>query len=158
MPHIRHILTHIVLYINQRAIRNCSNQAVGTGNKQFYYFASSFLPFILLLRFSPSTSLGFLVLLPPTFSLPCCRLLIIETPSYRNVPATKILTFRQNIDFVCLFYFLESNTFTYTCVMVALLKVAYYRRRPGLILLGPFQVDEPYFDFSVTDCWLSNNA
>ena len=45
MPHIKNILTHLVLCINQRAIRNISNKAVGTGNEKVSYFVSSFLFF-----------------------------------------------------------------------------------------------------------------
>jgi hypothetical protein len=77
------------------------------------------------LRFSPSSGLGFLDLLPPTFSASCCRHLIVENTSYINVPGTQILTFRYNIDFCVFILFLDYGT-----LGVALLKVAYYRHGP----------------------------
>jgi hypothetical protein len=58
------------------------------------------------LRFSPSSGLGFLALLPPTISLLCCRLLVVQNPSYLNVPATQISTFCQNIYFCVFILFL----------------------------------------------------
>jgi len=101
VSHIRHILTYLVLCINQRATKNISNQVVGTRNKKCSYLASSFLLFILL-RFSPSSGLDFLDLLPPAFSVPCRLLLVVENTSYINVPGTQNFNFPSEHRFLYL--------------------------------------------------------
>jgi len=121
-------------------------------------FLLFFFFLILLLRFSPSSGLGFLALLPPIFSLPCYRLLVVQNPSYINVPATQISAFCQNIYFCVFILFLCVHNLYLYFHHVCVIKSGALSPRARLKFLGPLQVHGPYFDSSVTHRWLSSNT